>query len=225
MSAQRFQNHFEDLPPALPVFPLSGVLLLPGGLLPLNVFEPRYLAMVEDALGCGRLIGMIQPVSPEEENEKSETPPRLYETGCAGRISHFSETEDGRFLITLTGISRFRIVEEIAARRGYRRAAVSWSSFRNDFDGEEEPAIDRPRLIAALKAYGRLHGMDINWKAVETASDRALSISLPMACPFEPSEKQALLECPDITQRAHTLLTLMEMAIADGGARQNLVRQ
>lgn len=215
----------ENLPRIIPVFPLAGALLLPGGLLPLNIFEPRYVAMIDDALGWGRLVGMVQPIAGDARGA-DDGEPALYETGCVGRISQFAETEDERYLITLAGVCRFRIVEEAAPARGYRRVTVDWDPYKADLDEDVEPQIDRPRLMMVLKSYGKLHGLELNWKAVENASDRALTVSLPMACPFEPSEKQALLECADASVRAATLITLMEMAVAEGQtSRPTLIKQ
>lgn len=211
-----FHPRPEDLPRVLPVFPLAGALLLPQGKLPLNIFEPRYLALVQDCLGWGRIIGMIQP-NPLGSGPKD---PPLFDTGCAGRISAFSETDDGRLLITLTGVSRFRVAEEIEGARGYRRVMADWSAFEEDLTLDPEVTLDRPRLLAALKPYLKLHSMELNWKAVEAAADLPLTVSLAMLCPFEAREKQALLEAPTPSVRAETLIALMEMALAEsyGGA-------
>lgn len=214
MGGRHFHTRFEDLPHILPVFPLSGVLLLPDGQLPLNVFEPRYLELVEDALASGRLIGMIQPLTDAEEGSDMRLP--LYSVGCAGRISHFSETGDGRFLLTLTGLCRFSTSAEMEMVKGYRRFAVDWTPYRADLDEEKTPLPDRDRLVAVFRAYGALYGMDINWSAVNEASDQALTVGLPMACPFDRREKQALLECVTASERASMLVALMEMALAEG---------
>jgi Lon protease-like protein len=203
------------------VFPLGGVLLLPEGRLPLNIFEPRYLAMVEDALGLGRMIGMVQPASPAVEDEE----PRLFETGCAGRISNFAETEDGRIMLTLSGVSRFRIASEIDGRRGYRRVVPDWTPFRNDLEETGDISIDRVRLLDALIPYLKLHKAEVNRKTLESVSDRVLVITASMSCPFESREKQALLECPDNVARAQTLITLMEMALAEGRGGVPQMRQ
>lgn len=212
MPARAFHPRLDQLPSVIPVFPLAGALLLPEGRLPLNIFEPRYVAMVEDALGQGRLIGMIQPSIWEDDDGE----PPLYDTGCAGRIASFSETDDGRFLINLTGVCRFRVTREIEGRRGYRRVEADWTRFQADLDGglDSEVDLDRERLMAALRPFLKLHSMEVDWKAVENTADAALAIVLPMSCPFEPSEKQLLLECPDAGTRAETLITLMEMAVA-----------
>ena len=217
MDARPFHPRLEDLPRILPIFPLAGVLLLPDGKLPLNIFEPRYLALVQDALAWGRIFGMVQPQKPPVEGEDGP----IFETGCAGRVTAFSETDDGRLLVTLTGVCRFKVKEELESTRGYRRVAADWAPFRDDLQPQPDINIDRRRLMAALKKFSKLHNLDINWKAIEAASDLALTVSLSMACPFEPPEKQALLECPDADQRAATLTTLLEMAVAEhkGGLR------
>lgn len=214
-----FHPRLEDLPRILPIFPLSGVLLLPQGKLPLNIFEPRYLALVQDCLAWGRILGMIQPSAPTSGPEE----PPVFATGCAGRISSFSETDDGRLMITLTGVCRFRISEELEGTRGYRRVAADWGPFAADLDEDPEIGIDRGRLLTVLKPFLKLHSMDLNWKAIEAAGDLALTVSLAMACPFEPREKQALLESADPSHRAETLIALMEMAVAEvNGGKGNL---
>lgn len=216
MSGHSFDLTFGQLPDSIPVFPLTGVLLLPEGRLPLNIFEPRYLNMVQDALAAPRLIGMIQPTAPAAEGE---TPP-LYRTGCAGRITSFSETDDGRLLITLTGICRFNVASELPPLRGYRRVVPDWSPFRADL---EPPAtdngtlLDRDRLDPALRAYFQQQGIDANWDAIQQAPDDRLITSLSMICPFDATEKQALLEADDPYRRAQMLLALIEMAVHDKG--------
>ena len=189
-----------DLPEAFPVFPLTGALLLPGGRLPLNIFEPRYLAMVEDALGQGRLFGMVQP---DKRLAQGETGPGLYRTGCLGRISSFSETDDGRYLITLNGLIRFTIVEEIQSLRGYRRVRAALGGFAADLKAPNpEPLpFERAELLAALRHYFSHAGVEANWDAIATMPDAALLVSLCMACPFEAPEKQALLEARDDAER------------------------
>ena len=209
--ARAFHPTIEALPSELAVFPLPGVLLLPDGKLPLNIFEPRYLNMVADSLANQRMIGMVQP---SEEPPAGAEPP-VFETGCMGRISSLDETEDGRLLITLTGVCRFRIVRELDLVGGYRRVEPDWRPFLRDLDEPEEPAIDRERLIVALRAYSRLHSLEFNWKAIERIADYDLSVALCMACPLEPREKQALLESADPEIRTSTLITLMEMAVAE----------
>lgn len=208
-----------DLSATIPIFPLSGVLLLPRGLLPLNIFEPRYINLVDDALSSDRLIGMVQP-----RDERAAGPaPRVYPTGCAGRISSFDETDDGRYLITLTGVCRFRLDSELPIERGYRRVRADWHPFAGDLLEETDPGLDRERLLAKLGEYLDRHGMAANWEAIKQASDERLVTSLAMICPFEACEKQALLEAGTLAERAALLTTLIEMAVlareADDGAR------
>ena len=157
-----FDPEFEDLPAHIPLFPLSGVLLLPRGELPLNIFEPRYLNMTEDALAGSRMIGMIQPT----EHENSQPNPPLYKTGCAGRIVSFQETDDGRFLLTLKGICRFDVEEEISSTRGYRPAVIDWSQYRDDLSAESNTSIDRDKLLRSLKSYFKLHQISADWNAI-----------------------------------------------------------
>ena len=200
-----------DLPETIPVFPLPGALLLPHGRLPLNIFEPRYLNLTADALGQGRMMGMVQPVhaGPDPVGDTAE----LYQTGCLGRITSFAETDDGRFLITLTGVSRFRIADEVESVRGYRRVAVRYDAFADDLQEDTGATADRQRLLDAVRAYFQLQGIDTDWTAIKEAPDGALVTSLSMTCPFEPREKQALLECPGLIERGELLTTLMEMAV------------
>jgi uncharacterized protein len=201
------------LPEVLPVFPLTGILLLPRGRLPLNVFEPRYLAMVRDALGGERLIGMIQPSEPQRDNlGQGALNPPLYPIGCAGRITQFAETDDNRFLITLTGVSRFRIVEELPLLSGYRRVVPDWRSFSRDLETGGEARFDRDRLIRGLKGYFAQRQLSADWNAIDKAPSEYLVTSIAMACPFAPSEKQALLEAADLDERAGLLTALVEMA-------------
>jgi len=200
----------EALPSTLAIFPLPGVLLLPDGKLPLNIFEPRYLAMVQDSLANGRMLGMIQP---SEEPPPGMEPP-VFDTGCMGRISSLDETEDGRLLITLTGVCRFRIAAELDLVSGYRRVRPDWGPYLADLDEPPQIGIDRDRLITALKAFSRINNLEFNWKAIERIGDYDLSVALCMACPLEPAEKQALLECSSPDSRTATLIALMEMAVA-----------
>jgi Lon protease-like protein len=216
-----FHPRLEDLPRILPIFPLSGALLLPQGKLPLNIFEPRYLALVQDSLAWGRILGLIQPSEPTSGPQD----PPVFGTGCAGRVSSFDETDDGRLMITLTGVCRYRIAEEVEATRGYRRVAADWAPFAADLDEDPEIVVDRDRLLTVLKPFLKLHNMELNWKAIEAAGDLALTVSLAMACPFEPREKQALLEAPDPSDRAETLIALMEMAMAEGNGGKGTLRQ
>jgi uncharacterized protein len=196
----------------LPIFPLPGVLLLPRGQLPLNIFEPRYLAMTRDALAGDRLIGMVQPSDPHQP--LSGNPP-VYPTGCAGRITSFSETEDGRYLLALTGLCRFRIAEELPPKDGYRRVVPRWDEFAGDLRTVREPGFDRERLIRGLKAYFDRHQIKAEWDAIGSVPAERLITSVAMVCPFEPSEKQALLEASDLEARAQLLTAIVEMAVLD----------
>lgn len=202
-----------SLPATLPLFPLPGALLLPGGQLPLNIFEPRYLRMVDEALGGARLIGMVQP-----RDGATDGAPALYGVGCAGRITQFAETDDGRYLITLTGRRRFRIEEELAVATPYRQARVEWKSFERDDHVDPSTAmVDRDRLTEAMRAYLDAEGLKTDWDAVRTAPIDALIASLAMGCPFAPNEKQALLEAETAQARAECLIALMEMSSAGDG--------
>ena len=210
----RTYHSFSELPGTIPVLPLTGVLLLPRALLPLNIFEPRYLEMVDDALRSDRLIGMIQPV----EHEDMVLRPRLTEVGCAGRIVSWRETDDNRYLITLAGLARFRVVEEISALSAYRRVACDFAPFAGDLAQEDETEdFPRERLLAALKDYLSRRDMKADWKSVMTAPPEALVNALSMMCPFEPAEKQALLEAPSWLERVSTMVALLEISTAMPG--------
>lgn len=217
MRLRGFATSFSDLPATLPVFPLPGVLLLPSGLLPLNIFEPRYLAMTDDALGADRLIGMIQPVAGPE----NATEPELYQTGCAGRITAFSETEDGRYLITLSGVARFNIRQELDSMRGYRRVVPDWAPYQNDFAPPGEIDIDRDRLLEALRGYFTTRGIKADWDAIKRMDDAKLVTTLAMICPFDPPEKQALLVAAEISERALAMMALLEMAAHPTGGTED----
>lgn len=208
-----FHPTLADLPAEIAVFPLTGALLLPGGKLPLNIFEPRYLAMTLDALGQGRMFGMIQPNAAEPRVSQG---PSLYRVGCLGRLSQFAETEDGRLLITLTGVIRFAIEREIEGRSGYRRVRADYARFAADLDedADADADFDRDSLEAAMRAYFRAQGIDANWDAIGGTSDAMLVSTLSMACPFEPREKQALLEAHDASERARMLVALLEIGAA-----------
>lgn len=205
-----------DLPERLPVFPLPGALLLPRARLPLNIFEPRYLAMLDDTLRTEhRLIGMIQPLALPEGRSNGKQ--RLHQIGCAGRLTTFQETEDGRYMITLTGISRFRIVETHDSFSPYLRADVDWSSFPRDLGRREtDEAFDRPAFLAVLKRYFETAQLASDWDSLKEAEEELLVNSLAMLCPFDPEEKQALLEAPTLQTRRETLVTLMEFALRGG---------
>jgi Lon protease-like protein len=201
------------LPDTLPIFPLTGVLLLPRGRLPLNIFEPRYLAMTRDALGGERLIGMVQPNEPQQDNRGGGAMnPPVYPVGCAGRITSFSETDDGRYLVTLTGVSRFRIRDELPLLSGYRRVLAEWQPFAHDIDTPSGTEFDRDRFIRGLKGFFTQRQISADWEAIEKAAGEHLINSIAMLCPFAPSEKQALLEAPDLDERARLLIALVEMA-------------
>ena len=212
-----FDPGFEQLPDTLPIFPLSGVLLLPGGKLPLNVFEPRYLAMVFDALAGHRMIGMVQPQQPGgyagDGMPTDDGRPPVHRIGCAGRIVSFNETEDGRLLLALSGVCRFEIVRELdPAQGGYRRVSSVFSPFRADLDHADETVeLDRERLMAALSAFFRSRNLSTDWDAVKQSADANLVTSLSMVLPFGPAEKQALLEAADSSARAKLLVAFLEM--------------
>jgi Lon protease-like protein len=197
------------LPDILPIFPLTGVLLLPRGRLPLNIFEPRYLAMFRDAMGGERLIGMVQPSDPPIR----ELNPAVYPLGCAGRITSFSETEDGRFLVALTGVSRFRIREELPPLSGYRRVIPEWDDFADDLT-PDEAGFDRARLTQALRSFFGQRQLEADWSAIDQAPGEHLVTSIAMMCPFAPNEKQALLEAKTFGERAGLLTALIEMTLS-----------
>ncbi|MBM3643239.1 MAG: peptidase S16 [Alphaproteobacteria bacterium] len=217
-----FDPAFEQLPETLPIFPLAGSLLLPGGRLPLNIFEPRYLAMILDALAGHRMIGMIQPQRPGgyagDGIAEESGPPAVHRTGCAGRIVSFSETEDGRLLVVLAGVARFDVGRELEpAQGGYRRVTSQFSAWRADLDhADEAVSLDRDRLLAALGAFFRAKGLKADWDQVRQATDGSLVTSLSMMLPFSPTEKQALLEARDGTQRAKLLTAFLELAAFPG---------
>jgi Lon protease-like protein len=208
-----------DLPDTIAVFPLPGALMLPRSRLPLHIFEPRYLAMIEDCLKTGpRLIGMICP---------RETPggeKRLNAIGCAGRLTGFSETEDGRYMITLSGISRFRVREEVQGFTPYRRCLVDWSPFARDLGpAETDPGFDRDGFLALLGRYFVSQDLSSDWASLREADAELLVNAVSMLCPFSAEDKQALLEAPSLTTRRETLVTLMEFALR-GGAQEDLMQ-
>ncbi|MEQ9146141.1 MAG: LON peptidase substrate-binding domain-containing protein [Parvibaculaceae bacterium] len=204
-----------DLPARIPVFPLTGALLLPRAQLPLNIFEPRYLQMVDDALAGDRLIGMIQPREVASSSGAPDGEPPLYDVGCAGRITSFMETDDGRYLITLTGICRFRVSEELEAVTPYRQCFVDMQEFEADLragDGEED--VSRDRLLEVLKTYLETNGLKADWNAIRNASNENLVNSLSVISPYGPSEKQALLEAKTLEDRNQMLIALTEILLA-----------
>ncbi|RDJ20726.1 peptidase S16 [Bosea caraganae] len=217
MGMNAVYNGAEDCPQVIPVFPLVGALLLPRGQMPLNIFEPRYLAMVDDALRSGhRTIGMVQP---EPEHGRQLATPGLLQVGCLGRITQFAETGDDRYILTLTGIARFRIVDELSVTTAYRQARVSYDEFAIDFTaraGEDE--VDRTALLRALRAFAKANSLKIDWKGVNEAPNEALVNALSMMCPFGPREKQALLEAQSLKSRAEVLVAITEIELARGGS-------
>lgn len=210
-----------DCPDVLAVFPLPGALLLPRGQMPLNIFEPRYLAMIDDALKSHRVIGMVQPDSEGEAARR----PRLYPIGCAGRITQYAETGDGRYLITLVGIARFRVVEELSTTTLYRQCRADFEPYLSDFTarvGEEE--VDRDGVLRALRKFVEAAEVTVDWKGIDEAPNEALVNALCMMSPFGPREKQALLEAPDLKRRAEVLIAITEIELArgDGGSEPTL---
>lgn len=201
MSHNPFTPKFTDLPGTIPIFPLGSVLLLPHGDLPLNIFEPRYLAMVDDALASHKMIGMIQPDA---------------KMGCAGKITQYSETQDGRYMIMLTGICRFKVAEELSVTTPYRQIQADWSGFESDFETQHCLDMDRSTLSGLLEAYFEMQGLDCDWGKINSAGDQKLITCLSMICPLEPTEKQALLEAKDCKTRAELFEALIEMVLKSG---------
>jgi Lon protease-like protein len=211
--AARLYRGPSDLPETIPVFPLTGALLLPRGRLPLNIFEPRYLTMVDDAMSGDRIIGMIQPEKPE-----ASTPPPLYPVGCAGRIVSYEETADGRILITLSGISRFRVREEMNVGTLYRQCRVDFAEFAGDFDADGAGKdVDRAALLQTLRNYLEANRIEADWSGIRDAPIEALVNGLSMMSPFGTREKQALLEAPDLKARADLLIAVTEFSLAETG--------
>jgi Lon protease-like protein len=209
----------KDIPDVIPVFPLPRALLLPRTELPLNIFEPRYLQMIEDAIVGNRVIGMIQPNEPEEN--PSKVPP-LYQVGCAGRLTNFSETGDGRYQVVLTGIARFRIVEELEVATPYRQCKVDYNVFAEDLvqgDGEDE--VDREALLKTLANYLAANSIDADWSGITQAPTEALVNGLSLMSPFGVREKQALLEARDLRHRAELLVAATEITLAAGETDEN----
>ncbi len=202
-----------DLPETIPVFPLPGALLLPRGQMPLNIFEPRYLAMVDDSLRDGhRLIGMIQP---DSAHPGAEDKPNLYRVGCVGRITQLAETGDGRYLMQLTGVARFRVEEELAVATAYRQCRVTYAPFADDFIARKgEEAVDRKALLDALNAFLKANNLKADWQGIESAPNEALVNALAMMSPYGPAEKQAMLEAPDLKTRAEILIAITQMDLA-----------
>ncbi|WP_040485820.1 LON peptidase substrate-binding domain-containing protein [Lutibaculum baratangense] len=212
MAVNRSPRRPADVPNVIPVFPLPEALLLPRGELPLSIFEPRYVAMVDDALAGDRVIGMVQP-RPGEETD----PPRLSDVGCLGRITSFQETDDGRYLITLTGVCRFRVQEEVDTGTPYRQCRISIADFVDDLEPRHgEEGVDRTRLLSTFRAYLDANGLETDWDAIKRASTETLVNALSMMSPYGVREKQALLEAQDLSTRAEVLIAVTEMALARG---------
>ncbi|GAA0594126.1 LON peptidase substrate-binding domain-containing protein [Paenochrobactrum glaciei] len=208
----------DDLPESVPVFPLQGALLLPGGQVPLNIFEPRYLTMVDEAMASKRIIGLIQPDLAEKPAEPGQEldenyRPNLSAVGCLGRITSYSETGDGRVLITLHGICRFRMVEELNVKKPYRTCKIV--PFLNDLsDPADVDDVDREALLAAFRAYLEANNLEADWEGIARADNAMLVNALSIMSPFGAAEKQALLEAPDLKTRAATLIAITEMVLA-----------
>jgi len=202
-----------DLPEIIPVFPLPGALLLPRGQMPLNIFEPRYLAMVDDALRDGhRLIGMIQPDVTHSPNANK---PALFRVGCVGRITQLAESGDGRYILELTGIARFKVVEELEVLTPYRQCKVDVFAFADDFTARKgEDEVNREALLVALAEFLKANNLKVDWEGVESAPNEALVNALAMMSPYGPAEKQAMLEAPDLKTRAEILVAVTEMDLA-----------
>lgn len=200
-----------DLPHSVPVFPLEGALLLPGGRLPLNIFEPRYLQMIDHAVASDRLIGLIQPSL--DGALRDDATPELCNVGCFGRLTSFSESGDGRYLIALQGVCRFRVVHELAVKTPFRQCRVT--PFLTDLDEDRAASeVDRPALLKAFRAYLQANDLEADWESVSRAGDAILVNALSMMAPYGPAEKQALLEAADMKTRAETLIAITEMALA-----------
>jgi uncharacterized protein len=211
MSFNHPYSDIRELPDVLPVFPLTGAVLLPRGELPLNIFEPRYVQMVDDAIAGERLIGMIQPLP----SGNGATPPPLFQIGCAGRITRFAETGDGRYLITLTGVIRFRIDAELTDGAAYRRFGVRYTGFEEDLlPGAGENAVDRESMIAMLRTFAESSKLEVDWASIDAAPTETLVNALAMMSPFGANEKQALVEAIDLKTRAETLVTLARLDLA-----------
>ncbi|MBS0529720.1 MAG: LON peptidase substrate-binding domain-containing protein [Proteobacteria bacterium] len=202
-----------DLPEVIPVFPLPGALLLPRGQMPLNIFEPRYLAMVDDAFRDGhRLIGMIQP---DIVHSASEDRPKLFRVGCAGRITQLAESGDGRYILELTGVARFKVAEELTVLTPYRQCKVDFFAFIDDFTARKgEDDVDRKRLLEVLRDFLKVNNLKVDWDGIESAPNEALVNALAMMSPYGAPEKQAMLEAPDLKTRAEILIAVTEMDLA-----------
>ena len=202
-----------DMPGVIAVFPLPGALLLPHGHMPLNIFEPRYLAMVDDALRDGhRLIGMIQP---DAAQQGATDKPALFKIGCAGRITQLAESGDGRYLLELTGVARFHVEQELPVKTLYRQCRVTYAPFADDFVARKgETAVDREAVLGALRDFMKANNLEADWEGIDKAPNEALVNALAMMSPYGPAEKQALLEAPDLKTRAEILIAITEIELA-----------
>ncbi|MCM2293345.1 LON peptidase substrate-binding domain-containing protein [Allorhizobium sp. BGMRC 0089] len=213
----------EDLPETVPVFPLTGALLLPAGQLPLNIFEPRYLELFDFALRGNRLIGMVQP-SLTEPSPTDGGQAALAPVGCLGRITSFAETGDGRYIVSLSGLCRYRVISEVRSHHPFRQIRIS--PFVTDLSAaQEEESVDRSRLLATFRAYLEANTLEADWDSVQRASNLTLVNSLSMMSPFGPAEKQALLEAPDLKSRAETLIAITEIYLARGSGESDRTLQ
>lgn len=213
MHRNPFVPRFDRLPATIPIFPLSGAVVMPGTQLPLNIFESRYLEMVQDSLRESRMIGMIQP---KQDTKGQDTV--LFRTGCAGRITSFSETDDGRYIIVLTGVCRFNVSEELSTTRGYRRVVADWEPFALDYEDEVGGVVDRKRLTELLRAYAGAKGAEVSWERFAKADDIVLVNVLIANLPFDVADQQSLIEAVSLADRTRLLEALLELSIADSGS-------
>lgn len=221
-------QRIDDLPASIPIFPLTGALLLPNGQIPLNIFEPRYLAMIDATLAGDRIIGMVQPSFSDDENGDEQTSTGqagsdLCHVGCAGRIVSFSETGDGRYLISLIGISRFTILHELEVTTPFRQVIANWEPYKNDLQNDKSgEKVDREGLLKTFKSYLDINNLEADWDSIEETQTDILVNALSMMSPYGAAEKQALLEAVDLKIRADTLIAITEMSLAqqtnDGNA-------
>jgi Lon protease-like protein len=205
----------EDIPETVPMFPLTGALLLPGGQLPLNIFEPRYLALFDAALAGDRLIGIVQPSLMESEDAAEGPRPALSSVGCIGRITSFAETGDGRYITSISGVCRVRLLEEVGAGHPFRTFRIAPLMVDLSAD-DDEGTVNRGELLRVFRAYLDANNLEVDWESIERAGNRTLVNSLSMMSPFGPAEKQALLEAPDLRTRADTLIAITEILLARG---------
>ncbi len=216
-----FETKHERLPENLPIFPLYGVLLLPGGNLPLNIFEDRYLEMIDDALKDSRLIGMVQPNKSASDNENGENQSKNFTIGCAGRITSFSETEDRRVVINLTGVCRFEIAKEMTREKSYRLVKPQWNGFLDDLSTDRCMDLDREKLFGFLERYFEIHGLSCSWESIRSTPNEKLITALAMICPLDACEKQALLEARTCQERAELFMTMLELSVHSQSAQND----